>query len=333
MVPRTIHIVVGVREEVAAGGVGQPFVDTCRTAARVVTRSRRSPTGAESWLDEDIDDLINETIDRVTTAKVVLAANGAHNDAEFFGWLKRVLRTSLDDRARHTPLGRVIRAMDDALREDSDQFCTENGFWRLRSDNRQPAWPDGQAALVATAWTVATATVRLSPSATKTPPMAARRDIRAVCATVLELSGPLTKADLGRVLAERFGVVFQERLGYDDLDDNSSPPWAASSTSDAFNLSDDRGAARWMYEQLTEDERRVLRLVLDHASIRDLASALGCTKYRAEVTRNHLEGKLGHLADQLLGDGEGATEQLLELIRHRSELRHSIEEDGETNGP
>ena len=324
---------LGVREQVTEGHVGQEFVDACQAAARVVTRGRRSPTGAGSWLDQDIDDLINETIERVTTAKFVLAASAADNDAEFFGWLKRVLRTTLHQRARRTPLGNVIRAMDDALSEDPDQFCIENGYWRLRSDSRQPAWLDRQAALVAAAWKVDTATVRLSPSATKTPPMAARQDTRAVCATVLELSGPLEKADLARVLATRFCVVFEERFGYDDLDNSSSPLWAVTPSSDAFDLSDDRWAARWMYEQLTEDERRILGLVLEHASIRDLASALGCTKYRAEVTRNHLEGKLGHLADQLLGDGEGATEQLLELIRHRSELRHSIEEDGETNGP
>ena len=332
MVSHTLHFVVGARDEVAAGRIRQQFVNVCRIAARVVTRSRQSPTGSGSWLDQDIDELINDTIVRVTAPKVVLAANEAANDAEFFSWLKQALRTTLNQRARRTPLGRIIRAMDDALSEDPDQFHTENGYWRLRTDDRQPAWSGVQAALVAAAWTVDTATVRLSRSAAKTPPMAARQDIRAVCAAVLELPGPLEKRVLARVLAERFGVVFEERLGYDDLDGDSPSPWSAISTSDAFDLSDDRGAAHWMYEQLTDDERQVLRLRLDHPSIRALAGALGCTKYRAEVIRNHLDGKLRHLAGQLAGDAEGAMEQLLELVRHRCELRHFTEEGGETNG-
>ncbi len=332
IVPHTLDVVLAVREEVAAGQISQRFVDAGRAAARVVTRGRRSSTGATSWLDEDIDDLVSETIDRVTTPKVVLAANEADNDAEFFGWLKQVMRTTLHQRARRTPLGRVIRAIDDALRADSDHFCTERGYWRLRTDDRPPSWSNGQAALVAAAWNVDTATVRLSPGAGKTPPMATRRDVRAVCAAVLELSGPLEKYDLAKVLATRFAVVFEERLGYDDLDGDSPSPWSAISTSDAFDLSDDRGAAHWMYEQLTDDERQVLRLRLDDSSIRTLAGALGCTKYRAEVIRNHLDGKLRHLAGQLAGDAEGAMEQLLELVRHRCELRHFTEESGETNG-
>ena len=250
----------------------------------------------------------------------------------FFAWLKRAFRTTLAQRARRTPLGRVIRAVDDALREEPDQFCTEYGCWRLRTGDRQRDSSKTPAELVAAAWGVDTATIRLSPSAIKTPPMATRRDLRAVCARVLELSGPLAKADLARVLATRFSVVFEERLGYDDLDDSVPSPWATASASDAFELSDDRGAARWMYEQLTEDERRVLELRLDHPSIRDLAGALGCTKYRAEVTRDHLDKKLRNLADQLPGDAEGAMEQLLELVRHRTELRHSIQKDGENNG-
>ena len=319
----TLHAVAGAREEVAASRITERFIDTCRKAARVVTRSRKSPTGSDSWLDQDIDELINDTIERVTTPKVVLAACEAATDAEFFSWLKQALRTTLNQRARRTPLGRVIRATDDALREDPDQFTPKNGYWHLRTDDRQPVRPQQRAALVAAAWEVHTATVRLSPSAMKTPPMAARRDVRAVCAAVLGLAGPLEKAHLAGVLAERFGVVFEERLGYDDFDDRSTSTWAATSSRDAFDLSDDRWAALWIYEQLTEYERRVLRLRLDHPSIRNLADALGCTKYRAEQIQNHLNGKLRHFADQLAGDAEGAMEQLLELVRHRCELRHS----------
>ena len=329
----TIVMVRGVREAVAAGCIDQHFIDAARQAARDIVGTRPPPTGGHIWLDADIGDLVHETIDRVGTDKLVLAASEAANDAQFIsGWLRRALRTTLDTRARQTSSGRVIRAMDDALREDPNQFCLETGFWRLEADNRELAWQGGHAALADAAWTVETATVRLSQRAAKTPPMAARRDIRAVCATVLEMSGPLAKADLAEVLAQRFNVAFEMRFGYLDLDDRTQGQPVAASMEEAFDIIDDDLAARWMFEQLTGEERKVIGLDVGGASIRDLAGALGCTKYRAGIIKDRLVKKLRLLADLLPNDGQGPTERLLVLVRQHQELRHSIERDGVEHG-
>lgn len=324
---------VGVREEVAAGQFGQEFIYSARVAARAVTRTRPSPSHQDPWPDDEIDELVHETIVRVGTEKLALAANAAANDAQFIGgWMKEALRTTLDVRARQTPSGRVIRAMDDALREDLDQFCLENGYWRLAADNRQPAWRGGRAALLEAAWEVETTTVRMSQRALKTPPIAARRDMRAVCALVLEQSGPLAKVELAEVLAQRFNVIFEARFDYLDLDDDKHAQPAETPSGDAFDAVDDELAARSMLEQLTGNERYVLGLVVGGASLRDLVDALDCTKYRAGIVKDRLEEKLRLLASSSPVDSQGIIERLLALARQHDELRHSREHDGVEHG-
>ena len=320
----------GLQKAVGTGCIDQRFVDAARNAAWAVTRTRPSPTGRRRWLDEDIDDLIHDTVVRVTPDQLVLAANEARSDTEFVGWLRKALRTTLNIRARGTPSGRVIRAMDDALRGDPSRFCSENGYWRLSADARQPNWQDGLSALVAEAWKVATQTVRMSPSASKTPPMATRPDIRAVCAQVLDLSGPLKKVHLAEVLAHRFNVLFEGRFGYLHLNDEADP--AAPTDEEPFDGVQDELAARWMLEQLAYEERSVLGHLLDGASIRDLAVALNCSRYRAEIIRNRIAEKLRRLADISTESSQSAVEHLLDLIRQNDDLRHLAEQDEVKHG-
>src|ERR1039458_3667888 len=102
---------------VAAGNLDEVFLNDLRGIARRQAGTRPSPSGAPRWSPEDIDDLIFDTISQVKPARVVLAANQAAGEAQFRKWLAIVIRTTLDQRARGTPGGRIIRAMDDALRE------------------------------------------------------------------------------------------------------------------------------------------------------------------------------------------------------------------------
>ncbi len=322
----------GLQERAAASCIDQQFVDTAREVAQAVARTRPSPTGGRHWLAEDIDDLIHDTVVRVTPDQLVLAATEAHSDTEFIGWLRKALRTTLNIRARGTPSGRVIRAMDDALRGDPSRFCSENGYWRLSADARQPNWQDGLSVLVAEAWKVATQTVRMSPSASKTPPMATRPDIRAVCAQVLGLSGPLKKVHLAEVLAHRFNVLFEGRFAYLDRNDEDEAGSVEPTAEEAFDSVQDELAARWILEQLTDEERSVLGHLLDGASIRDLAVALDCSRYRAEIIRNRLTEKLRRLADISSEGSQSAVELLLDLIRQHDDLRHLAEQDEVKHG-
>jgi DNA-binding CsgD family transcriptional regulator len=326
--------VEGLREAVAGGGIDKRFIAAARSVARSASRTRPPPTGATSWSDEDIDDLVFDTVARVGPGDVVLAAQQADSDAAFRGWLRRAVRTTLNLRARGTSAGRVIRAVDDALRQDPEGFRLDGDYWRLADDGRDPAGTVGTSAVVEVAWTVNTTTVRISADATKTPPMAYRRDIRAVCAAVLAHFGPLRKVDLAEVLAYRFNVAFEDRFDYLDLDDEEDghQPVAAAAE-EAFDDVDDDVAARWMLDQLTGEERRLLGLIVQGATIRDLAAELDCTRYRAEVLSERVQQKLRRLAD-LVPDGDGAavTERLLGVVRQQEELRHLEEHDGADDG-
>lgn len=275
----TIVIMEGVREAVASGRIERPFVEAARSTARSVVGERPPPSGGPCWFDEDIDDLVQETILRITLEKLVLAAHEAANDTEFLGgWLRCALKSTLDIRARETPVGRVIRAVDDALGEDPEQFRLANGCWRLASDSREMEWQGSVSELVSVAWKIETATVRASRTASKTPPMAYRRDIRSVCSVLLGVSGPMTKRDLADVLAQRFNVVFEQRFEYPDFDEESHE---RPGTVPATEAVENELVARWMLEQITAEEQKILRLVLDGASIRTLADVLDCSKYRA----------------------------------------------------
>lgn len=304
-------MVAGHRESVARGGLDQSFIDVARHLARRVSASRPSPSG--SWSPEDIDDLVFETVARVTPDNLALAANRAANDKAFAGYFIRALRSTLDLRARGTPEGRVIRAVDDALTKDPERFQLSASHWRLRSDDREPGWSEGLTELVDVAWTVAVATVHISPDADKTPPLAARDDTRAVAAAVLERAGPLPKAQLAEVLAARFNVAFS--VDYEWLGDAESALAVAAAEG---TVADER-AALWMNSQMTAEERHALAGYLDGGGIRGIGQALGCSKHRAGVILERLKEKLARLADAAVGNGEVATEILLRLCRTTSQ--------------
>lgn len=319
----------GLRDRVAGGTVDVLLVDAAWCAARLAARTRPSPTGASIWSDEEIGDLVLEAIGQAGTDQVVLAANAAANDNEFIGWLRTIVRSTLDARARHTPSGRVIRATEDALRQDPSRFVLEQGRWRLARDERAPGCYQGDAPLVTAAWTVETTTVRISEGATKTPPMAYRRDIRSVCEVVLELGGPLTKLQLANVLAQRFNVLFGARFDYLNFDtEDGEAELPADAAEQAFDDVDDKLAAGWMLRQLTGEERRVLGILVAGAGVRELAISLGCSKHRATLVSNRIHEKLRRLADLTAGDGQAATARLLDLVGQHEVLRHSPHQDG-----
>jgi hypothetical protein len=294
-----------------------------------VAQGRPPPRGAPAWSEEDVDDLILETVARVDPARVVLAANEAEGDADFVSWIRAALRTTLDLRARGTPAGRVIRAMDDALRADANRFVSARGYWQLVGDRRAPEWGSGTAPLVEAAWSVETATVRLSAATTRSPRMAHRRDIRAVCEAVLDLAGPLPKAELAGVLAERFNVSFAARFEYLDLDTDDEDAGPAATVVGAPDAAvDDELAAHWMLGQLTSEERRVLEKVVGGSGVRALAGELGCGTDKAALIRRRLIAKLRRLADAVGDDGQTATARLLDHVAHHDRLRHSLDQDG-----
>jgi hypothetical protein len=317
----------GLRAAVAAGQIDERFVDTLRTIARKECSSKPTPTGSPTWSDEDVDDLAFDTVHRVGTAKIVLAADRAANDTEFAGWLRDAIRTHLAQRARDTPAGYVIRTVDDALAED-DQFALEGGLWRLAQDERTDSWDGDRNHLARAAWAVKTKTIRHDPNAEKIQ-IAWRDDTRAVCKAILTESGPLPKVVLGEVVAERFNVTYESRFRYLDTDDADLDEVAALLTTDSASGDlDDEAAARWMLTQFTAEERVLLQAVVDGVTLRGIADELTCGKEKATAIRDRITEKLRRLAELAGDDSQTATTRLLRIVGQAEDVRHSLEDHG-----
>jgi hypothetical protein len=317
------------RAAVAVGQIDEDFVGTLRAIARLESSSKPTPTGAPAWLAEEIDDLVFDTVHRVGTDKIVLAAEHAANDREFEGWLRVAVRTELALRARDTPAGQVLRAVDDALSENG-AFVAEVGMWRLADDDRTEAWGGDRNRLSRAAWGVETRTIRRDPSAEKVQ-IAWRDDTRAVCKAVLAESGPLPKVVLGEVVAERFNVTFESRFGYLDFETGGEEvdDVAALRTVDtAPGHLDDEAAADWMLTQFTSDERLLLQAVVDGVTVRGIGEQLRCGKERAAAIRDRITKKLRRLAELTGDDGQTATARLLRIVGQAEDVRHSREDHG-----
>ena len=213
-----------------------------------------------------------------------------------------------------------MRAVDEALKEDRQTFYRTNDYWTLTGDERAPEWAEGLAELIDVAWTVETRTVRMSPDANKTPPMAYRPDVRKVAAAVLEQSGPLRTVQLAEIMAYRFNVAFDIHFGYVDQhvaddDDHDGADVAAPDSGADEELVDDLLAADWMLAQLTTDERRVLSSYLSGAGVRGMADLLGCSKSKADLLKDRIEEKLKRMAQLVEGDAQAAMAILLRKCR------------------
>lgn len=320
----------GLREAVAGGRIDEQFVEACRRAARTEVRGRPAPSGGMAWSNEDIDDVVFDMVCGVKPEKIILAAASADNDKAFMGWLRVTLRSTLNQRARRTPGGRVIRAMDEALRDDPGRFVLTQDHWGLVGDDRlaDSSHHDDEVLLRA-AYEVETRLVTATPTATKTPPMAYRPDIRAVCEGILKLAGPLPKDRLAEIVARRFNVAFVERFGY--LGDEEVHAAAQPVEADPPATIDEE-AARWMLGQLTEEERQIFALRLRPGGVRGVGEALGMTKHKAGLLTKRVDTKMRHLAE-LAGDlSLSATHRLLKIIGQSEQLGHSVNEDDETDG-
>ena len=91
-----MQAVGGLREAVGAGQIDEEFLAAARELARFKSAGRPAPTGAATWSDGDIDDLIFDMVRRVTPNQLVLAANRAADDRQFRGYLFRALTSELD---------------------------------------------------------------------------------------------------------------------------------------------------------------------------------------------------------------------------------------------
>lgn len=322
-------VIDGVRAAVANGEIDERLVDALRSAGRQVTATRPPPAGASSWSPGDIDDVVSQTLSRVKPATFVTKANGASTDGEFFNWIVKAVRSTLNLQAEDTPVGRVLRDVKNALAED-DRFHRSGGRWTL-AGTENIIWDGDKSHLVAVADTVDTRIIRRAPDANKIQ-IAWREDTRAVCTAVLAESGPLDELVLAEVVAIKFNAMFDSRFGYlglSDLDEKYQTALgeAEPGTADVEELS----AAASIFVELTEDERDFLSRYLAGAGLRELGEHLSSNKDAAKTVRVRIEDKLRRLAARAGDDDGAATELLLEMIRRSTQVSYSYDDHGDAS--
>lgn len=312
--PGTVSVVAELRESVAAGDIGQAFVSTARRIARsVLVMHFQGPQPS----DDDVDDLVNEMVVRATPAKIVMAAADAANDAAFRAWLRKATISALNQAARATQPGRVLRAIQDALREDSVQFLHNDHHWALVGDGRSASWAEGDQRLHECAHGVEVGSP--SPAEAAQLVLGQRGDVRRVALAVLELSGPLPEVQLGEVVAKRFGKPFRDLIEYVD-------PTNAAYQAEAPDASPIDAMALAVLAKLTVEEGQALGAYLRSGSIRGIAEQLGWRKHRVEAVQKRLHARLAQLSGDLdEQDRQAVINRVLEFVGQAFASRHSSE--------
>ena len=131
----------GLRFVTATGEIGELFAASARSLARRATVTRPSPSGADSWSHEDINDLVYDMVVRVRPDAIVLAAQEAESDVSFVTSSDRIYLTTFS-------LLRILRCSSTTMRlsgrspmygaritvPDSAQTTNSSASWSSRDE-------------------------------------------------------------------------------------------------------------------------------------------------------------------------------------------------------
>lgn len=315
----------GIRASIAKGVFTEELLIHMRGVSRSVCATRPSPSGGR-WSDGDIDDLIFDAIARVSVTKVVLAGNEASTDAEFTKWIRKLLVTQLNLRARGTPQGIILRDVEAAISEDTD-FEAVGPHWRLRAQPQATPWTGQRGPLVAAAFAVDTKVIRRDPMAERTQ-TAWRSDTRAVCRAVLQVAGLLDRVELAKVVAERFNMHHVPAAEY--LDD-VLPESVTQRVLDEASEHETMEAAESVLAQLTSEELVIASHICEGTTLRELGGVLGCGKSKADILEKRVRAKLRKLADEYGPEADRVILSLAKKIGRLEQTRHSDDRGSDTH--
>lgn len=311
----TLGAMAGVREKVAAGRIDMDFVElACRLASRAVA-GRPSDLGNYVWSDDELEELVMEMVATSKPEKITAAALNARDDAAFARWLTNALVLQLNQTARGTWSGRLIRAVDSALEEAPKDFERVDGGWKLSGDARPMQQLPDLPQLRSVAWAVTPDENHMTDAAL----LGARPGVRSVAAAVLNTAGPLTKATLTGVVSDRFNTVFSVELDY--LDVGNERHHVVSTSADPASAE----AALRVVEQLTAEERAALGILAAKGK-RALTKATGLTQHRAGLVAERVVDKVSRLVEEQDVDPQTTAELLVYLFGQLDSSGHSTDD-------
>lgn len=302
-------------KELRRGEVGSDFIDLLRRTVLAVGIARNfpPPAGGNSWTEDDVDETTNAFLaDGQTRRRLTDLALHCGTDQALAHRLQGSIRNFLRDQGRRTELGRLIRRVKRALREEEAFAWHTDGRWHLLAGSRQPsaAHPadlERAAAredVVVPAW---------GEEARRAAPYADRESLVRLISAVLEAAeGSLTAAEIAKALAARLAVPAQPLSREIDAGDRPEPVRLDA----AFDMTSQEVirlvTASEILETLTDRER--LALAHLELGVRELGPKIGVSHSQAHVIRQRAIDKL---RSELVGEefGEAVAKTVLELAK------------------
>jgi hypothetical protein len=263
------------------GRLGNAGARMLYASVRAVGKGRgfKPPVGHDRWSKDAIAEVAHDFLaDSRTPGRLAHLTIHATDDKSMERLLNTMVLNYLRDQGRRTEVGRLVRRINTLLTKD-ERFLSAHDRWSLNPGPTTPSTtPLEELARAADA--VEHVTVpRWSDRTARAHPHADAPSIARLCHTVLEAAeGSLTPADLARAIAARVGLRPTPIVNLLDV-----PEPADHTYTTVLEASDDRIAARALFDTLTEREKRIMATL--HLPLRDLFDAIGIKKSQASPVR------------------------------------------------
>lgn len=309
-------------KELHAGETGSEFYALLRRTVLAVGIARNfpAPSGGDSWTAKDVDVVANEFLAHSQTPRRLadLALHCASDDA-LARRLQGSVRNFLRDWGRQTDLGRLIRRVKRALKEESGFFKVEGDRWTLADGTPEPSTAPLDTLQAAASLEPEVVVPSWGAEARRKGPVADKETINRLIRRVLEAAeGSVTAADIAKAIAHRLAIPPQALTLEIDAGDRPEAverdtPFDATADEVITNLT-----AKEVLETLTDRERIALGYL--ELGVRELGPKIGISHSQAAVVRQMAAEKLrAELAGE--GSGEAIARKVVQLARNWVDAR------------
>ena len=271
----------GAYEELIQTGRAGPvalrmLLDVGRQSVRA--RNYPAPHGDGAWSEDDVAELVHEMVLACSQGAsfVDTLLSAAADEQSLRAVVAHRIMLAFSNRSRETDTGHLTVRIRKLLRA-SDQFTLQpDGRWQATGviDPANGAGHSSAESLLRAAFAVPDIKVtRWSELSERRAPFAAKSDLERLCAAVITAAGgSIADVELIKILADYFGLrpgTVSVADAESDIAPSAAPDPATNAVADSF--------VQLIWEQLNDDERRMLPWLSDSLSQAALALNIGRT--------------------------------------------------------
>jgi hypothetical protein len=290
--------------ELLDGEVGVEFVQLLKRTILSVAISRNfpSPSGKAFWTADDLQETAHAFIaDPQTSRRFADLALHCATDRALAHRLQGSIRNFLRDQGRATEIGRLIRRVRRALREDDQFIETADGLWTLVGGDKNPTTIPFAELEKAASMEKEVAKPEWGPEARRRAPVADRESIVRLIQRVLKAaSGACRAEDISKAIAPRLSVSPQPVTLEVDAGDRPEPVHPSTLFDATADEVIENMVASEIFGMLTDRER--LALAYHEIGVRDLGPKIGTSHSQAHVIRRRA---IEILRFELVGEENG----------------------------